>query len=478
MVRINTNIPSLTAQANLANANRDLNFTLRRLSTGLRISRGADDPAGLIASETLRAEIKSIDKAISNTERASNVIATAEAALEEVASLLVDIKGLTVEAANAGALSLDEIRANQLQVDSAVESITRIANSTSFAGRKLLNGSLDYLTSGVSTQVITKLDIHAAQLGEQAYLDVDISGITSAEQGELFMSGGTVGTSTVVLEVASNRGVEIFSFISDYELSNVVDAINATSAVTGVTASTWVSGGTSGIFFRSVDYGTDAFVSVRPLPSGASVETFTDDAATTVTQRDIGADIQVAVNGAATVGVGRDVTINTNTIDISLKLTATFTGNTSFQITGGGFIFQLGPKIDDQQRVNIGLRSIVASRLGSTDNGYLNEIATGGSKSLVAGEQAGAAQIIEESINQVAVLRGRLGSFERNTLDTNANSLRIALENITASESSIRDADFAAETANLTRSQILVSAGTSILALANQTPQSVLGLLQ
>ena len=118
------------------------------------------------------------------------------------------------------------------------------------------------------------------------------------------------------------------------------------------------------------------------------------------------------------------------------------------------------------------------SRLGSVENGFLNEIVTGGSKSLVAGQTLGAANIIEEAIQQIAVLRGRLGAFERNTLDTNANALRISLENVTAAESSIRDADFAAETAALTRSQILVNAGTSVLALANQSPQSVLALLQ
>ncbi|MCH9021702.1 MAG: flagellin [Planctomycetes bacterium] len=96
MVRINTNMPALSAQVNLARSNRSLNETLQRLSSGLRINRGADDPAGLIASETLRAEMASITKAISNTERASNVIATTEGSLNEVASLLIDIKGLIV----------------------------------------------------------------------------------------------------------------------------------------------------------------------------------------------------------------------------------------------------------------------------------------------------------------------------------------------------------------------------------------------
>src|SRR5687767_15191139 len=151
MARINTNVSSLTAQRGLARSNKALNQTLERLSSGLKINRGADDPAGLIASETLRSEISGVHQAIDNSSRASNVIATAEGALGEVASLLLNIKDLIVEAANSGALSPEEIAANQLQVDSAVESITRISNTTTFAGLKLLNGSLGYVTSGVMT---------------------------------------------------------------------------------------------------------------------------------------------------------------------------------------------------------------------------------------------------------------------------------------------------------------------------------------
>jgi flagellin-like hook-associated protein FlgL len=101
-----------------------------------------------------------------------------------------------------------------------------------------------------------------------------------------------------------------------------------------------------------------------------------------------------------------------------------------------------------------------------------------GGKSTLGKDPGAASRIVERAISQVAVLRGRLGAFEKNTLDTNVNSLQVALENVTSSESDIRDADFAAETANLTRAQILTQAGTSVLATANSTPQSVLKLLQ
>src|SRR5215831_17852353 len=157
MARINTNVASLVAQRGLAQSQATLNSTLERLSTGLRINSGADDPAGLIASEGLRSEIAGINQAVDNSQRASNVISTAEGALNEVASLLLNIKSLVVQAANTGALSPDEISANQLQVDSAVESITRISNTTTFAGLHLINGSLDYITSGVNTTAVKAL---------------------------------------------------------------------------------------------------------------------------------------------------------------------------------------------------------------------------------------------------------------------------------------------------------------------------------
>ncbi len=480
MARINTNIPALAAQANLARSTRDMNSTLQRLSSGLRINRGADDPAGLIASETLRAEMSSISQAIDNSQRASNVIATAEGALAEVANLLVNIKELTVEAANSGAISREEIEANQLQVDSAIDSITRIANATTFAGLHLLNGNLDYITSGVATSAVTALDVYSAMLGDQNYMAVNVSGVLSAQRGHLQFQTSQVDNS-VTLEIASNRGVEVFSFVSGFRSENMVSAINAVTAATGVSA-TFINAGNhdSGVIFRSLDYGSDAYVSVRSLPSSSGTFTAYDSTGATAMQRDSGRDVVATINGATTVGSGQEITLNTGSLDLRLKLASQFgAGNsTTFNVTGGGAMFQLGPHINVSEQVSLGITSVAASRLGSIATGFLNEISTGGTSSLVAGASSSASDIIEEAISQISVLRGRLGAFEKNTLDTNMNSLRITLENVTSSESAIRDADFAAETAALTRSQILVNAGTSVLALANQTPQSVLSLLQ
>src|SRR5436309_14341847 len=118
MSRINTNVSSLIAQRVLATNNKNLSTSLQRLSTGFRINSGADDPAGLIASENLRAEQTGITTAIDNAQRATNIIGTAEGGLNEVSSLLTQLQGLVGQAANSGGLSAEEIQANQLQVDS------------------------------------------------------------------------------------------------------------------------------------------------------------------------------------------------------------------------------------------------------------------------------------------------------------------------------------------------------------------------
>src|ERR687890_385189 len=183
MGRINTNIPSLQAIHTLGRNQTDLNTRLQRLSTGLKINTGKDAPAGLIASETLRSEINGIHQAIDNSTRAGNVINTAEGALSEVSALLLEIQGLTNEAANTGALSLEEIKANQLQVDAILNSINRIANTTQFNGVKLLNGSLDYTTSGVASTALDVVEINASKLPDNGSGSIPVEVLASAELG-------------------------------------------------------------------------------------------------------------------------------------------------------------------------------------------------------------------------------------------------------------------------------------------------------
>lgn len=488
MSRINTNISSLVAQQNLGKSNSSLETSLQRLSTGLSINRGADNPAGLIVSERLRSEISSVSQAMSNIERASNVIATTEAALAEISNLLIDIKGLTVEAANTGGFSKEEIEANQLQIDSAIESITRISNSTTFAGLKLLNGSLEYITSGVDPAIISDVDIYAANFGTASTIPITVEVIASAETAQLFISGNTAGSpgaflSSVEFEITGPNGVQVISVASGTALSAVVFNINQVSDATGVSAyMVDPLDPTSGMVLNSQTVGSDAFVSVRKLntASGAFFQTFDAQNGSPVL-RDTGEDVLALVNGNLALGDGETISLRSQTVNMEMTLTRLASqtlGATSYTIIGGGADFQIGPTIDTSQRVGFGIGSVAASHLGNQTVGFLNSVASGGANSLVAGRQAQASSIIDVATDQIAILRGRLGAFERNTLDTTYNSQSIALENLTASESRVRDTDFAKETAALTRAQVMQSAGTSVLALANSTSQSVLSLLQ
>jgi len=492
VARINTNIPSLVAQSNLRRSNNDLGLRLQRLSTGLRINRGADDPAGLIVSERLRSELRGIEQAIDNSERASSVIATTEAYLSEVADLLNSVKSLIVEAANTGGLSQEEIEANQLQIDSAIESITRISNTASFAGLQLLNGSLSYITSGIDTDQIAGVSIFGAQFGTATSIPVGVEVVSSAQTATLFLSGNTTGAagellSSVTIEVAGNLGVQTLSFVSGTSLDDVVEAINRVKDTTGVSAGL-VDGSdaTSGMTFSSTQYGSDQFVSVRKLGAGGDFFAVFDAQDGNETQRDTGRDVTAIVNGSLATGDGLSISLNSPALSLELDLDVSFAQTLStlseFYITGGGANFQLGPSITQTQQVGFGVSSVAASRIGGTtidgSRFHLDAIKSGQSYSLLAGQAQNAALILDNAINDVSVLRGRLGAFELNTLQTNIRSLSIGFENISSSESKVRDADFAQETAALTRSQILNQAGTTVLSVANSLSQNVLALLQ
>ncbi|PHR94792.1 MAG: hypothetical protein COA78_31565 [Blastopirellula sp.] len=235
MTRINTNVSSLVAQTTLARSNANLQTSLARLSTGLRINRGKDDPAGLIASESLRSDIISVEKAITNSERANQLIATADSALGQVSQLINDIRGLISEAANTGALSEDQIAANQLQVDSSLEAIDRIAQITSFQGKRLLDGNLDFITQDVDSSVIGGLQIDQANFGTQSEIGVQVNVVKQATRGELNYSFGAVAED-VVLEVAGGNGTEAFNFAANSTIEEVAAAVNLVSDATGVEA--------------------------------------------------------------------------------------------------------------------------------------------------------------------------------------------------------------------------------------------------
>ncbi|MCY2984842.1 MAG: flagellin [Planctomycetota bacterium] len=689
MTRVNTNVSSLTAQNRLQRTNSDLQTSLTRLSTGLRINSGKDDPAGLIASESLRSDITSINKALTNTQRANQIIGTADSALGQVSSLLNDVRGLVVEAANNGGLSESEIAANQLQVDSSLEAINRISQTTTFQGRRLLDGSLDFNTTIGGVNTVSDLRIDSANLGSTGAVTVDVNISAAATQGQITVGtdaftaaaaantqlkfapeailtfaaseikltandsntsfegytvnftadstavGAEVATYTpgsktinvrinsaaattaanvaaaintltasnsaisgftasvvtagavdgsgadaavtdttdsdriditaastgadfngVSVKVASSASVLVGAPTASYDsatkqllvtvnntgtttLANIATAVNnlaefnatatgngdgnvlGSSADVKATATTGTTGGvvlkadlvveiggkdgsqsftfksgasadqlaaaisllkdstgvsavqsSNSLVLKSTAYGKEAKVTLDVISEGAA-GTFK---AKMSSSRATGTDIAATVNGINANGKGNALSINTASLSLSLTVTDGSSKSFKFDISGGGAQFQLGPTVTGNQQARLGIGSINTARLGGSA-GRLFELGTGNAKSL-ANDAAGAARVVDQVIEKVTGLRGRLGAFQRTTLDSNSTSLNDSLLNLNEAQSSIRDADFAKESANLTRAQILVQSGTSVLGIANQSSQSVLSLLR
>jgi flagellin len=518
MTRINTNVSSLIGQRVLNANNNVLSMSLERLSTGLRINRGKDDPAGLIASENLRAEIRGLDQAIKNAERADQVVNIAEGGLNEISALLTELQSLVVQTANTGGLSREELEANQLQIDSILQTIDRVSSATSFQGLKLLNGNMDYQSTSISG-VVNSFKVNGAKLGFGETRDVQVLVTGSAQVGALFLSLGATSLDlgaaddTFVIEIQGANGARELSFSSGATTTDIAAAINTFTSVTGVQATAVASGGATGLRLESDEYGSDEFVKIRVLDDGAignasaigiydylagnangvdaSGHTDFVDAENGVT--DNGQDVTATINGIVATTKGTRASINTDFLDVDINLAydltsasaATLGAVNAFSIEGGGADFQLASQVNIGGKVSLGIGNVAVRELGRVIEGsgatqvdyLLKDLANGRTLNVVDGDRETAQQVVSEAIREVSSLRGRLGAFQKNVIGATIRSLGVSLENTTAAESSIRDTDFAEQSAELTRSQILVQSATQVLGIANTQPQAALSLL-
>ena len=232
--------------------------------------------------------------------------------------------------------------------------------------------------------------------------------------------------------------------------------------------------GATGLTLQSTGYGSSQSVSVNTLTGSFATYNAANVAATQAN----GTDAGVQINGVNGVANGLNVSLGTGNLGLSFNLNSGVTAgsNFNFQITGGGALFQLGANIVSNEQANLGIGNMNTANLGGT-SGMLYELGSGNDASL-ANNAAKAAQIVNDATNQVNNLRGYLGAFTAETLDTNVTALTNSVQNLTSADSSIADADFAAESANVSRAQVLVQAGTQVLSIAEQTPQNVLTLLR
>lgn len=467
---IANNVSSLVAQHNLGRASSSVAKSVERLSSGLKINRGADGAAALVISEKQRAQISGLRAAIDNSEKAVSLVQTAEGALSEINSLLVKVRSLAIDSANSGVNDSDALAANQAEIDNALDTINRIANNTQFGTKKLLDGSAGVNGSSSDSAVTFLKGTGNTTAGSYA-VTVTTAGERATE------TSGTAQTQALAQdEVLTVNDVSI-SLSAGLTQSQVVNRINEFTSQTGVIADANGAGSSTRLY--SQDFGSNAEVKVVSNVASA------DDSSgfANSLQSDSGIDIVGTIGGTSFTGSGNVLSASTGSAKgLSLQVAAssgdaTSTGTavtSTVSVTDNSLTFQIGPNQNQTAKIAINKINPVALGFGVTGNQFnnLNEInVTSASK---AQDTLG---VIDAAIDDVTNLRGALGAFQANTLESTANNLRATLENTVNAESVIRDTDFAEEIANFTRNQVLVQAGTSVLGNANQIPQQVLSLL-
>ncbi len=495
LTRINQNISSLNAQRNLEiNTNR-ISQSIERLSSGFRINRGADDPAGLVMSEILRVQVSGLDVAQQNALQGVNLIKTAEGALNEVTTLLRQVRDLAVSAASDSNLNDDARSALQSQVSSALGTINTIANNTAYAGVKLLDGS-----AGTASEIADLTHIQAASLtglttsgwvnvktpttkAEQAVADTEAVGggmSTASKFSDIDANWTNDGTTTLYINGTQINATD--SYTKDTTMATVIQDVNAKSSTTGVKAR--INATTNKLELYTEAYGAGTYVAAEFVHGATAPDSFKIlDATGSLFESDTGASAVVPV---ALPGVTGDQTFtggNTtgkvvaNSTYGSITLTDAgndtgWGGNThAVYVTAGQLSFQVG--VDAGQTASTTIPSIKTSELGASTGTALADIDI--SSPAGAGD---ALTVIDQAINDVSTLRGDLGAFQVNSLEAQGRSLAVSRENLAASEATIRDTDFGREMAEFTTSQILVQSAIAFLAQANTLPQNVLTLIR
>jgi flagellin len=467
---ITNNPVSITAQHNLTRTSTALARSLERLSSGVKINRGADGPAALVISEQQRAQIAGLHAAIDNTEKAVAMVQTAEGALNEINALLVKIRSLALDSANSGVNDTNALAANQAEVANALDTIDRIANNTQFGTKRLLDGSAGLSGSTDDTDVTFLRATNSSPTG------TFLVNITTAAERANVTAGTSQTGALAAAETLTINGVSITLSVG-LTRAQVQARINEFTGQTGVVAEE-AAGFTR---LRTNTFGLSSSVSVQSNVAAAA----TSSGFGTTLVTDQGVDVAGTIGGFASTGTGNVLTGSSGAgaagISISLALNA---GSTTQTVSGGqgnvtvvdlSLVFQIGANASQTAKIAIDKAKTDALGLNVAGAQF------GNLRAIDVRSQSGAQdsiKIVDQAINDITTMRGRLGAFQQQTLESTANNLRTTLENLTAAESVIRDTDFAQETANFTKNQVLIQAGTTVLASANQTPQFVLALLQ
>ena len=468
MLGIQNNVSALNAQHNLSRSQNNLNTSIERLSSGFKVNRGADGPAALVISEKQRAQIAGLKTAIDNTDKAVAVVQTAEGALTEINSLLVKARSLSIDSANTGVNDADALAANQAEIDNVLDTINRIAANTQFGDSNLLDGSSGLQGTASDADVTFLKATSDTSAGSYA-----VAVTTVAERANTNAATGQTAA-LAAEETLTLNGVSI-SLNAGLDQNAVVDRINEFSGQTGVVAD--IDGGATRL--RTEAFGTAATIDVISDTANA---VDSSGFGTTLVQ-DSGVNIAGTIGGNAATGSGNVLTgsagasqgIMVSIAEDAADLTSTVTGaQGNVTIADNSLIFQIGA--NQNQTVSISIDSVESTGLGIGVAGNqftsLNDI----SVTSAAGAQDSIG-VIDAAIDEISTLRGTLGAFQGNTLESTATNMRSTLENTVNAESVIRDTDFADEISKFTNSQVLVQAGASVLSSANQSSQLILSLL-
>lgn len=457
---INTNVASLNAQRNLTSSQSALSVSLQRLSSGLRINSAKDDAAGLAISERFTAQIRGLNQAVRNASDGISLAQTAEGALGEVTNNLQRIRELAVQSANATNSASDRA-ALQEEVSQLISEIDRVANTANFNGVKLLDGSFSSQVFQVGANAGETISVNTITSARTSTLGQRIEATTSASGTDRTVAGAVAGLTINGQTIAAASGdartlvqaINNASYGSEPTVTATIGATDVSSATTGATAQTGsieVNGVTV-----NLTLGTNAATNRTLIADGINAVS----AATGVTATDDGTGISLSAAD------GRNVTLAYNTItaaNAGMAAAGTYAGAINLvsdgAITVGGTVTNSG----------LTAATYAASATGVAVSNLDISSVSGANDAI---------QSIDGALTSVNSTRATLGAIQ-NRFESVVTSLQTSSENLSAARSRILDADFAAETAALTRAQILQQAGTAMLSQANALPQNVLALLQ
>ena len=486
-MRINTNASAINAHRNLLKNQSLQSKTLEKLSSGLKINRGADAPAQLQISEHLRAQTAGVKQAIDNSEMAISLMQTGEAALDEVSLSLVRARQLAIHAANEAANDEMMLQADQQEFDQIVASINRISKNTQYGKKFLLDGSGagNGVTTGKNLSFINA-DVTGRSSGVYGYdIDIKQAATRSTHTGTTALTQQIIDAEEQITVTESGRSVN-FRTIAGTNIEQTMNQLSNAMKEAGVNVELVTKGDSASrnapqtLTLRHTKYGTDPFFQVSSNTAG-----LLSNVANVSEKVKNGLDVagQIAKEGA--LGKGQVLTGRGGFGSKAEGIAIRYTGENAppagqragtLTFTQNSLSFHIGS--NSNQTTSVSFKSSKAQNLGSgvdNDSGFrsfadVNLMTAPGARDSL--------DIIDKAINDVAANRGYMGAFQKNTLESNLNFLRAAHENVVSSESVIRDADMAEEMAKFTRHNIMMDTSTAMLAQANQTPTSILKLLQ